>query len=145
MQRTLSAGLAVVLVTLLLAVSGATASAVGAPPTVTASHLTAQRAYIMWYQAKRHVGERRAVKGQVKSTSHAKSSSGRPTFINVGKKYPNKARFTIVIWGKHRANFPFKPEVKYRGKTLIATGRIRLYRGSAEMFVKSPSAIKIVD
>ena len=73
-----------------------------------------------------------------RGTTYAKNSSGRPTFVNVGRKYPNKARFTIVIWGKHRGNFPFKPEVKYRGKTLIATGKITLYKGSAPSLREEP-------
>lgn len=145
MRRLLTLALCVLLTTLLAAAFSVSAGAAAqaSETAQTLGHAKAKRGYIMWYQAKKHVGQRRAVKGPVKSTMFATGSSGRPTFINVGKKYPNKGRFTIVIWGKHRSNFPFKPEVKYRGKTVIATGKIKLYQGSAQVFVSSPSAIKI--
>lgn len=109
----------------------------------TASAATAKRAAIMWYQAKRYVGLTRTVKGPVKGTKYASSSSGRPTFIDIGKNYPNRSRFTVVIWGKYRSAFSSRPEVFYRGKTVLATGKIRMYKGSAEMFIRSPSKLRI--
>ena len=86
----------------------------------------------------------KTVKGPVKGTKYASSSSGRPTFINIGKNYPNRSRFTVVIWGKYRSAFPSRPEVLYRGKTVLATGKIRMYKGSAQMFIRSPSKLRIV-
>ena len=76
---------------------------------------------------------------------YASSSKGRPTFISIGKNYPNRSRFTVVIWGKYRSAFPFRPEVFYRGKTVLATGKIRMYKGSAEMFIRSPSKLRVAD
>jgi hypothetical protein len=98
----------------------------------------------MWYQARRHAGQRRTVRGPVKSTKFAKSSTGHPTFLNIGRKYPSKKRFTVVIWGEYRHNFSFRPERHYRGHTLDVRGRIRMYKGSAEIMVRGPSAIHIV-
>ena len=116
---------------------------VSAPSTAST---TAKRAsVIMWYQAKRYAGRTRTVKGRVKGTKYASASKGRPTFLNIGRKYPNRSRFTVVIWGKHRAAFPSRPEDMYRGKKVLATGRIRMYRGSAQMFIRSPSKLRIID
>ena len=98
----------------------------------------------MWYQAKRCAGLTRTVKGPVKGTKYAASSTGRPTFLNFGRTYPDASRFTVVIWGKYRSAFPSRPEVMYRGKTVLATGTIRMYQGSAQMSIRSPSKLRIV-
>jgi hypothetical protein len=115
------------------------------PAPVTASAASAGRAsYVMWYRAKRYAGHKRTVKGPVKGTKYASSTSGRPTFINIGRNYPNRRRFTVVIWGKYRSAFPSKPEVLYRGKTVLATGKVRVYKGVAQMYIRSPSKLRIV-
>jgi DNA/RNA endonuclease YhcR with UshA esterase domain len=98
----------------------------------------------MWNQAKRYAGLTKTVKGPVKGTEYASSSTGRPTFLNIGKDYPNRSRFTVVIWGRNRSAFPSRPEVFYRGKTVLATGKIKMYKGSAQMFIRSPSKLLIV-
>ena len=98
----------------------------------------------MWYQAKRYAGLTKTVKGPVKGTSYESSESGRPTFLNIGKNYPNRSRFTVVIWGKYRSAFSSRPEVFYRGKTVLATGKIAMYKGSAQMFIRSPSELLVV-
>ncbi len=99
----------------------------------------------MWYRAKRYAGLTRTVKGPVKGAKYASSTTGRPTFLNIGRNYPDRSRFTVVIWGKDRSAFPARPEVFYRGKTVLATGTIRMYQGSAQMFIRSPSKLRIVD
>ena len=101
--------------------------------------------FIMWNQAKRYVGLTKTVKGPVKGTSYESSERGCPTFLNIGRDYPNRSRFTVVIWGKDRSAFPSRPEVFYRGKTVLATGKIRMYKGSAQMFIRSPSKLRIAE
>jgi hypothetical protein len=137
MRRVLTMLLVVVLATLLSATLVAAAGASGAPAAKGV-------AYIHWYQAKQHIGHHGTVGGPVKATIYEKRVSGHPTFLNIGRDYPNKARFTVVIWEKYRRAFPFRPEVEYAGHTLLVTGKIRMYEGCAEMFVRSPAAIKII-
>jgi len=139
--------LCLILALMLLAAGAALARSTSASSSqVTASAASAKRAsVIQWYQAKRYVGLTKTVKGPVEGTKYASSSKGRPTFLNIGKNYPNRARFMVVIWGKYRSAFPFRPEVFYRGKTVLATGKIRMYKGSAEMFVRSPSKLRVAD
>lgn len=138
--------LCLVLVLMLLTTAVTLASTSSVPPSRAPAAVSAKRAsVIMWYQAKRYAGYKKTVKGPVKGTQYASSSTGRPTFINIGRNYPNRKRFTVVIWGKYRSAFPVKPERLYRGKTVLATGRIRMYQGSAQMFVRSPSKLRIAN
>ena len=76
------------------------------------------------------------VKARVVSVFYARSSNGRPTFMNLGRDYPNPRRLTVLVWGGDRANFPRAPERMFRAGSLIcAQGRVTLYRGVAEIEV----------
>ncbi len=100
---------------------------------------------IPWDQAKSHIGENATVNGPVLGGKWATSSKGQPTFLNVGRNYPDPARFTVLIWGENRANFPGPPETYYAGKTISVTGLIESYQGSAEIIVSSPSQIQVLE
>ena len=52
---------------------------------------------ITWDEAKYHIGERTTVCGPVVNTKYASTSKGNPTFLNIGKPYPDPDRFTVVI------------------------------------------------
>lgn len=88
-----------------------------------------------------HVGENATVCGQVASTHWAMRSRGNPTFINLDRPYPNQA-FTIVIWGSDRPKFGY-PEATYSGHRICVSGRISVYRGTAEMIASEPSQIRV--
>jgi hypothetical protein len=131
---------------MLLIVIGALAAEAGARPVAGPAKASGRTgSVIMWYQAKSHIGEVKSVRGPVKGTMYAASETGKPTFLNIGKDYPSKQRFTVVIWGKYRSAFPSAPESYDRGKTVVATGKIRLYDGVAEMFIRSPAKLKVVN
>jgi hypothetical protein len=74
--------------------------------------------------------------------TYASGSNGKPTFLNVGRNYPDPARFTVVIWGENRSKFSPAPEIQYKDKTIYVYGLIELYQGSAEIIVTSPSQIQ---
>jgi len=95
-------------------------------------------------QGSRSVGSRKTVCGDVKSPTYASSSNGKPTFLNLGREYPNQV-FTVVIWGDNRSAFPSAPEKLYRSKTICATGLIESYRGVAQIEATSPSQIRVVE
>jgi len=97
---------------------------------------------IPWDEAKYHIGERATVYGAVVDTHWASGSKGKPTFLNIGRPYPDPDRFTVVIWIDYRANFPQAPEVYYLGKTVYITGLITQYEGIPEIEVKDPSQIQ---
>lgn len=96
-----------------------------------------------WDEAVNHIGETITVCGPVMDSYYSRSSGGQPTFINIGREYPDPERFTVLVWGEDRANFPQSPETLYLGKTICATGKIKEYKGSAEMKVTNPSQITL--
>ena len=50
---------------------------------------------ILWSEAKYHIGSRLTVYGPVIGTYYASTSKGQPTFLNIGKDYPDPERFTV--------------------------------------------------
>lgn len=97
---------------------------------------------ILWNEAKYHIGDRVTVYGTVVGTRYASSSNGKPTFLNIGRDYPDPNRFTVVIWGRCRPNFSSSPEAYYRGKTIYVTGLITEYDGVAQIEVCYPYQIQ---
>ena len=97
---------------------------------------------ISWSEAKYHIGERTTVCGPVVDATWASGSNGKPTFLNLGKPYPDPDRFTVVIWIQYRSNFPQAPEEYYLGKTICVTGLIDEYKGIPQIEVKYPSEIQ---
>jgi len=97
---------------------------------------------ISWDRAKDHIGESITVYGPVVDTHYASDSKGQPTFLNIGKPYPDPGRFTVVIWGEDRANFASPPEVYYEGKIIFVTGLVTDYEGIPEIEVKTPAQIQ---
>jgi DNA/RNA endonuclease YhcR with UshA esterase domain len=127
--------------------SGAQASPtllVSESPTPTPSPTHKKDAAIPWTKAKSYVGKVVTVKGPVAGTVYATSSNGQPTFLNIGRDYPDPQRFTVVIWGGDRGNFSGAPEDTYLGATLRVTGKVSLYQGIAQIEVATPSQIRIV-
>src|SRR5660398_87818 len=100
---------------------------------------------VPWSEAAGHVGESVTVEGPVVGTHWARGNSGAPTFLNVGRKYPEPRRFTVLIWGQDRSQFPAPPDQRYYGRTIRITGIVEMYEGAPEMVISSPGQIEIVD
>ena len=118
-----------------------------APPTPTPSPTptpapTVPSGAISWDEAREHIGERATVCGPVVDTKWASGSKGKPTFLNIGKPYPDPNRFTVVIWIQNRGKFPQPPEDYYLGKTICVAGLIDEYKGIPQIEVKDPSQIQ---
>ncbi len=75
-------------------------------------------------------------------TKFATDSRGSPTFLDIGRPYPDPRRFTVVIWGENRSRFSAPPDQFYADKTICVTGAIELYRGSPQIIVSSPGQIR---
>jgi hypothetical protein len=139
-------------IALLLAACGSLQSSdTSSPPlasTATSTPLTTLNSCpgaIPWEQAYENVGGRATIEGPIVSTSHASGSRGQPTFLNVGKPYPGPDRFTVVIWGDDRSNFPFAPEVEYDNKTICVTGLVETYKGSPQIVADTARDIEILE
>ena len=99
--------------------------------------LPATAAEISAADAAAHVGETATVCGVVASAKYADSSRAQPTFLDVGRPYPNDP-FTAVIFGSDRAKFG-EPEVTLAGKRVCVTGQVQNYRGKPQIIVSDPS------
>jgi hypothetical protein len=95
-------------------------------------------------EAGRHVGEVVRVCGFVAGAAHIASVSGKPTFLNMGRAYPDQD-FTAVVWGRVRSRFETPPERLYDGKTICVTGKVELYKGKPQITVESPDQISLRD
>ena len=111
-----------------------------------------------WTEAKDHIGEIVSIYGEVKSTFfdwkdyedciavyQMGVAAPKPTFIEVGEKYPSKNLVKIVIWGKDRRNFDKAPDVVYKDQTIVFTGKPYIYDGIVTVRVSNQSSIIIVD
>ncbi len=98
---------------------------------------------VVWSDADRYVGKRTTVRGQVVGVHYATAGEGQPTFLDVGRAYPDPQRFTIVIWGRDRDNFPTAPEQAYRGHVVCVTGFLDTAMGSPGIEVASPTSIAV--
>lgn len=100
---------------------------------------------IDWTEAGQHVGEVVTVYGTVARATYASTSTGQPTFIDVGASYPDTSRVSLAIWGQYRGNFPEPPEDMYLGKTICVTGEVYVYSGACNIEVYSPDQIQVIE
>jgi len=96
---------------------------------------------IPWDEARYYYGEYKTVCGKVVDSDYASSTSGQPTFLNLGRPYPDPKRFTVIIWGRNRGNFPSSPDNYYYAKSICVKGLIENYKGSAQIEATSSSQI----
>ncbi len=79
-------------------------------------------------EASEHVGELARVCGVVATKRTAEDASGKPTFINLDRPFPNQT-FTVLVWDKDAATVGELPE----SGPLCVTGTVVLYRGTPEI------------
>jgi hypothetical protein len=92
---------------------------------------------VSWAEARRSIGSVVRMRARVARTHFAVSARGRPTFIDVGRAAPNPRRVTVVIWGRHRWNFPLPPQRMFRpGRLICAHGIVSRHRGVARIQVE---------
>ena len=91
-------------------------------------------------EANQHVGKSVSVCGPVASVWYATKSKGKPTFLHIGKSYPNQI-ITGVIWDHARARFS-SPLEELQGREICITGKITLYRGMNQIKVSQPAQIE---
>jgi hypothetical protein len=116
------------------------ATAASAPAAVARSSVSCGGA-VSWQRASSMVGKVATVVGRVASTKYASSSNGSPTFLDIGRPYPNEG-LTVVIWIENRSAFG-RPEVRYRGRTICVRGLVANYNGGPEIEARAPSQIAI--
>lgn len=98
---------------------------------------------VSWDQALNYVGQEITVIGPVMSTAWATTSRGQPTFLNLGRAYPDPERFTVLLWIDARFRFDQPPEETYADKTICVTGVVEIYEGGGEIVVDFPWQIVV--
>lgn len=143
------------LVSLASVLIGCTSTPTPAPPTQTPWVVTATPVAptpaspdfgpdtVSWNDAKNFVGQTKTVCGNVVRATFAENTNGQPTYLDLGRAYPDASRFSVIIWGNRRANFPSPPETLYRGKTICVNGVIRTYQGVPQIEARTPAQIQI--
>jgi len=86
--------------------------------------------------AKYHEGSLATVCGKVYGTHTGKTGV---VTLNFGAEYPDNS-FTAVVFADDASNFK-KPE-EYNGKQVCVTGRIKMYKGKAEVILKEASQLR---
>jgi len=97
---------------------------------------------VSWKSAGQLAGRVATVRGFVVSTKYASYSNGSPTFLDLGAAYPSSRRFTVVIWGRNRANFR-TPESRYYRRTICVRGLIARYDDHYQIEAQSRSQIAL--
>lgn len=115
-------------------------------PTETArpSETAASIIKLDWDEADAFAGQTATVCGQVMGARFSQGSNGKPTFLNIGKDYPDPTRFVVLIWGNDREKFPSPPEEALLQRVICVTGKITLYNDTAEIIVTNPAQIEIL-
>jgi nuclease S1 len=99
--------------------------------------LPASAATIQASDVRAHVGQNVTVEGTV-SNVHTSARSG-TVFIDIGGRYPRNP-FTAVIFKSAAGKFTTLASLQ--GKTVDVTGKVRLYRGRAEIILDTPSQLQ---
>jgi hypothetical protein len=130
------------IVVVIAVLSSFAAAAFAARPLKRTSVAVSCRGAVSWRRAVSLEGRVATLSGRVASTKFAASSSGSPTFLDVGNPYPNPNRLSLVIWIEDRLAFG-RPEIRFRGHTICVRGLVSDYDGSPEIVLRSPSQIRI--
>jgi hypothetical protein len=88
-----------------------------------------------------HIGDSVTVCGKVSGMRYFENSKDKPTFLNIGDKYPNQ-QLTVVIWERVRTVFTGKVE-DLADKQICITGRIILYKERPEIVIDKPEQIAV--
>ena len=86
-----------------------------------------------------HVGETATVCGPVVSATYLPQAPQSPTFLDLGKPFPNQI-FSAIIFGSDRPKFG-TPETSMRDKSICVTGTIFLYQGKPKIILHDPKQL----
>ncbi len=118
----------------MVALSAAALATAAEPTTMPTTGPAA--AAISWADAGKHVGETVTVTGKVVGT-HA---AGKNIVLNVGKDFPEKDRFTVMMPFDEAAG---SADDQFVGKTMTVTGKVKLYKGVAEITTRKAADVKL--
>ncbi|MBK9354140.1 MAG: DNA/RNA non-specific endonuclease [Bacteroidetes bacterium] len=95
-------------------------------------------------QVKYFFGETATVCGQVVATKYKINGKSDPTYINLDKKWPETV-FTLMVFGKDRINFSYKPEEFLTDKKICVTGKVGEFNGTPQIIATDETQIQIME
>ena len=99
---------------------------------------------LAWDQARAFLGQQGTFRGEVVSATFVEDIGREPTFLNIGRPFPDQSRLTVVVWGEDRGQFSQPPEVAYSpGQEICVSGEVTLFEGVAQIEISSPSALSV--
>ena len=109
---------------------------------------TPSKIVIPWDEAGSYIGEIKIIEGPVVDAAFNIHSMGKPTFLYIGKPYPDPDRINVVIWsdqkGEFVQEFPPNPETYLLGKTVRVRGFIT-DKGFREIVLTHPANIWVIE
>ena len=87
--------------------------------------------------AAKHAGEQATVCGQITGQHTASSAKGRPTFYDMGGRFPNST-FTVLVWGDNQAAVGDLPS----DVPVCVSGKVELFKGKAEIVLRDAASWK---
>ena len=92
---------------------------------------------IPWSEAKQNIGRTLVVVGKIANVTTSQSNQkSTATWINVGERFPNINRLTLVIWDDTHTLFKLRQPKQLEGKYVCVVGKISAYKGSPQIVVK---------
>lgn len=98
--------------------------------------------HISPFDAADYIGIVAEVCGVVESADFIRTIDGEPTFLNMGRAYPEQP-FTAVIWGNDRRKWNPPPEHQYLNREICITGEIDDHDGTPQIRVADPGQVAL--
>jgi len=83
------------------------------------------------------------VTGTVVDIFVANNKKGKPTFLNIGDKFPNQD-LKVMIWESDLKNFSKSLDSLYQGKTIAVYGLIKIFNDKPSITIRKESDIEIL-
>lgn len=98
---------------------------------------------VPWSSIRNYMGQTVTTTGPVKRVTYKPDVNGSPTWIEVGARFPDPDRLTLLIWGEDRPAFESKISQPIVGDTACATGEVSEYRGDVQIQLKDIEQITL--
>ncbi|NGX84885.1 hypothetical protein [Aequorivita sp. KMM 9714] len=94
------------------------------------------------YQSLEYKDKKATVCGVVTQVYAAKSTQGKPVYLNFGGQFPNHS-FTVVVWERDQSKFQLDLS-EYEGKHIAVTGTVKEYDEKGQIVLRDPKNINII-
>lgn len=88
---------------------------------------------IRWNDVRSYIGETITTAGPITRVTYKPDTNGKPTWIEVGARFPDPSRLTLLIWGNDRTAFEPQITGQIIGDTACVTGEVSEYRGDVQI------------